>query len=103
MTMHPDDSSFEAPRRAAAPAPAQRSNMSPAIIVFGLLALAGLFFFLGNGETTQFHFLFWDWNTTVRWMILVSLLLGVILDRLFSLWWRRRKKRKARARELAED
>lgn len=100
MTLHPDDSSFEASKRVA-PA-TQRSNMSPAIIVFGLVALVGLFFFIGNGETTQFHFLFWDWTTTVRWMILVSLVLGVVIDRSFSLWWRRRKKRKAKARELAE-
>lgn len=102
MTLHPDDSGFEAPKRAAAPATAERSNMSPAIIVFGVLALVGLFFFLGNGETTQFHFLFWDWTTTVRWMILVSLLLGIVIDRSFAFWWRRRKKRKAKARELAE-
>jgi uncharacterized integral membrane protein len=100
VTLHPDDSSFESPKRAA-PA-AQRSNMSPAIIVFGLVALVGVFFFLGNGETTQFHFLFWDWTTTVRWMILVSILLGVVIDRSFTFWWRRRKKRKAKERELAE-
>jgi uncharacterized integral membrane protein len=100
VTLHPDDSSFEASKRVA-PA-TQRSNMSPAIIVFSLVALVGLFFFIGNGETTQFHFLFWDWTTTVRWMILVSLVLGVVIDRSFSLWWRRRKKRKAKARELAE-
>jgi uncharacterized integral membrane protein len=99
VTLHPDDSSFEASKRVA-PA-TQRSNMSPAIIVFGLVALVGLFFFLGNGETTQFHFLFWDWTTTVRWMILVSILLGVVIDRSFTFWWRRRK-RKAKERELAE-
>jgi uncharacterized integral membrane protein len=100
VTLHPDDSSFESPKRATQAA--QRSNMSPAIIVFGLVALVGLFFFIGNGETTQFHFLFWDWTTTVRWMILVSILLGVVIDRSFTFWWRRRKKRKAKERELAE-
>lgn len=95
--MQPDDARLsEAQRAAAAPSVPQRSGMSPAIIVFALLAVVGLVFFLGNGSETQFHFLFWEWTTTVRWMILVSLLLGVVLDRTFSFWWRRRKKRKAR-------
>ena len=29
----------------------------------------------------------------MRWSILMSVVFGVVLDRLFSFWWRRRKRR----------
>lgn len=96
--MQPEDSRLDDVQRGAGASAAaqQRSGMSPAVIVFGVLAAVGLIFFLGNGSQTEFHFLVWEWTTTVRWMILLSILLGVVLDRTFSFWRRRRRKRKAR-------
>lgn len=100
--MQPDDSRPADGDRAAAPAavPAARSGIGPGVIVFILVALVGLAFFLGNGGSADFHFLFWDWTTTVRWMILLSIVLGIVLDRLFTFWWRRRSKRRAREKAM---
>ena len=41
---------------------------------------------------------FWvfEKKTTIRWSILMSVLLGVLLDRIFTIAWRRRKKNKAK-------
>ncbi|MCU1359442.1 MAG: hypothetical protein JWN99_731, partial [Ilumatobacteraceae bacterium] len=51
-------------------------------------------FFLQNGERTSIDFLFFEKTTTKRWSILMSIVFGVVLDRLLSFWWRRRKNKK---------
>jgi uncharacterized integral membrane protein len=50
-----------------------------------------------NSTAVELDFIFFDHVTTVRWLIIISLVLGVLLDRMASMMWRRRKKRKARA------
>ena len=50
-------------------------------------------FFLQNGERQRIDFLFFEKNTTIRWSLLIAMLLGVALDRVFTMWWRRRRKR----------
>jgi len=52
-------------------------------------------FFFQNGEHQQIDFLFFEKNTTIRWSLLIAVLLGVALDRVFTMWWRRRRKRNA--------
>jgi uncharacterized integral membrane protein len=66
-----------------------------AIIAFGIIAILAIIFFLQNGERTSIDFWVFEKTTTKRWSILMSILLGVVLDRLFAFWWRRRRRKKA--------
>ena len=78
---------------------AKNSNpmMSPAFLGFVVVAVFAALFFVKNSHTVELDFIFFDHVTTVRWLIIISLVLGILLDRLASMMWRRRKKRKARA------
>ena len=49
-------------------------------------------FFLQNSEPVYIDFLFFEKRTTIRWSILMAVVLGVLLDRVVSIAWRRRKK-----------
>ena len=69
-----------------------RSGPSPALIGFAIVALLGLVFFLQNGDRTEVDFLFFENRTTVRFSIIIAIAIGVLLDRLFSIWWRRRRR-----------
>jgi len=69
-----------------------RSGPNPSLIAFAIVAVVAVVFFLQNGERTTIDFLVFEERTTVRWSILMAVLFGVILDRLFSTWWRRRRR-----------
>ena len=72
-----------------------RNGPRPALIVFAIVLALAIVFFLQNSEATTIDFLFFEERTTIRWSILMALVLGAVLDRLFAIWWRRRGKRKA--------
>lgn len=74
------------------------NGVSPTLIAFVIVAVLAVVFFFQNGDTTNIDLWLVDWDTTVRWSIMVSIFLGVVLDRLFSMWWRRRGKRKTEAK-----
>ena len=67
-----------------------RDSPSIALIIVGLLTALIVVFILKNSDETQIDFMFFDWNTTVRWSIFIAVLLGVLLDRVILSWWRRR-------------
>lgn len=67
---------------------------SVALIAFGIVAILAVIFFLLNGERTSIDFLVFEKTTTIRWSLLMAIVFGVILDRLFGFWWRRRKNKK---------
>ncbi|MFM7687799.1 MAG: hypothetical protein ACKPDI_18030 [Actinomycetota bacterium] len=67
---------------------------SAGLVATVLFAIVVLIFAIGNGDETRINFLFFEWDTTVRFAILIALVLGVALDRLFNYGMRRRKKRK---------
>jgi uncharacterized integral membrane protein len=71
-----------------------RSGPNVALIAFGIVMVLAVVFFLQNGDETTIDFWFFESTTTIRWSILMSILLGVVLDRVFSIWWRRRRTRK---------
>ena len=81
--------SNEVPREAAA------GSNGPNITLIGLGILVVLFvvFFLQNSETLRIDFLIFEKKTTIRWSLLVAVVLGVLIDRIFTMWWRRRGKR----------
>jgi len=92
MSVENVNDSNESPRQSA---DSGRSGPSPALIgVLIAIALIVVFFFQ-NGEHQQIDFLFFEKNTTIRWSLLIAVLLGVALDRVFTMWWRRRRKRNA--------
>jgi membrane protein YqaA with SNARE-associated domain len=71
-----------------------RSGPNVTLIGLGVVAALFIVFFLQNSEPTVIDFLVFEKRTTIRWSILVAMMLGVALDRIFGAWWRRRGKRK---------
>jgi uncharacterized integral membrane protein len=67
----------------------------PSITLIGLAIVIVLFvvFFLQNSESQTIDFLVFEKHTTIRWSLLVAVVLGILLDRIFTLWWRRRRRR----------
>ncbi len=67
----------------------------PSVTLIGLAVVVVLFvvFFLQNGEEQKIDFLVFEKDTTIRWSLLVAVFLGAAIDRIFSMWWRRRRKR----------
>lgn len=74
------------------------NGVSPSLIGFVIVAVLAIVFFFQNGDMTNIDLWLFDWDTTVRWSIMVSIGLGIALDRLFGMWWRRRGKRKAESK-----
>ena len=69
----------------------------PSIAFIGLLVVVALavVFFLQNGEYVSIDFLVFEKRTTLRWSILMAVVLGVLLDRILTIAWRRHKKNKS--------
>ncbi len=72
-----------------------REGPNVTLIVLGIVIALSVIFFLLNSRKTNVDFLVFEKTTTVRWTILVAVLLGIAIDRFFSIWWRRRKKNDA--------
>ena len=69
-----------------------RNGPNVTLIVLGIVIALSVIFFLLNSRKMNVDFLVFEKTTTVRWTILVAVLLGIAIDRVFSIWWRRRKK-----------
>jgi uncharacterized integral membrane protein len=76
---------------------AGRDGPSATLIGLGIVIVLFVVFFFQNGNSASIHFLTFRKDTTIRWSLLVSLFLGVAIDRIFSIWWRRRGERKDEA------
>lgn len=72
---------------------AGRNGPSPTLIGLGVVIALFVVFFLQNSEQLTIDFLFFEKRTTIRWSLLIAVVLGVLVDRIFSIWWRRRKRR----------
>ena len=80
---------------------AESGTKAPSVklVLFLVLAAALAVFFFQNGHSAQVEFLWMDGTWSVRAVILVSVVIGILLDRL-GLWqWRRARRRKAEASE----
>lgn len=64
------------------------------LIIFGVVVAVTVIFILQNRERRNVDFLFFEVKTRVWTSLLIALVLGVILDRLFLSWWRRRRERR---------
>jgi len=68
---------------------------SPSLIAFLVLAAIAIIFILQNRNPARTHLLFFTFNSRVWTAIGVAIIVGAGLDRLFSIWWRRRRSRKS--------
>lgn len=75
--------------------PVASGSNGPNVTLIGLAIVAALsiIFFLQNSDQTTIDFLVFEKHTTIRWSLVVAVLLGIALDRIFTIWWRRRRKR----------
>lgn len=80
------------------PAAGGKSGPNITLIALGIVAALGVVFFLQNSEPVSIDFWFFEKRTTIRWSILMAFMFGVLCDRLFAMWWRRRGKKKNTSR-----
>jgi uncharacterized integral membrane protein len=88
-----ENSNLDSPSPGAAAA-GGKGGPNMALIGAAIVAALGVVFFFQNGELTTIDFLVFEKRTTIRWSILMAVVLGIVLDRLFAIWWRRRGKKK---------
>jgi uncharacterized integral membrane protein len=69
-----------------------RNGPNATLILLALLIAAGVAFFFQNSHSTTIHFLFFQKDAKTRWAIIVAVLLGMAIDRIFTIWWRRRRR-----------
>jgi uncharacterized integral membrane protein len=72
---------------------AGRNGPSITLIGLGVVIILFVVFFLQNGEEQKIDFLIFEKDTTIRWSLLVAVVLGILVDRIFTMWWRRRRRR----------
>ena len=61
------------------------------LVVFGLALVLLIAFFIANSASVRVHFVFFDTRASLIWVILVSAMLGVLVDRLVILLRKRRE------------
>ena len=68
-----------------------QNGLNGTLIALVALVAIALVFVLQNRAEVRTHFLFFTKTSKVWATIAVALVVGAGLDRLFSLWWRRRR------------
>ena len=76
------------------PDAADKKGPSPALIGFVIVVILTIVFIARNRDRTELDFLLFEVHSRVWTAIAVSIALGVVLDRLFSHFWRKRRERK---------
>jgi hypothetical protein len=74
-----------------------KRNLSPMLIAIVALAAFVVVFILKNRDWTTIDFVLFEMRNRVWTAIAFSIGLGVLLDRLVLMWWRRRKADRADA------
>jgi uncharacterized integral membrane protein len=80
------------PAQRSADGAAARSGPSPMLIALIVLGVLAVVFILQNGERTKTNFLMFEFRSSLWVTILLAMAAGVVIDRLFTMWWRRRKR-----------
>ena len=65
------------------------------LVLLLVLVVALAVFFFQNGDSARAEFLWMDANWPVRSVIIISVIVGILIDRLFTWQWRRARRRKA--------
>ncbi len=69
---------------------------SVGLVVGGLVLLALVLFIAQNTTKVEINFLFLDFTASAWVVIVIGVVLGVLADRAFGVWWRRRRERRNR-------
>jgi len=74
---------------------ARSGRSGPSVMLIALAVVVVLFvvFFLQNSERLTIDFLVFEKRTTIRWSLLVAVVLGILVDRIFAMSWRRWRRR----------
>ena len=64
------------------------------LVVFGVALLLLIAFIIGNSATVKVNFVFFDTRASLIWVILISAVLGVLVDRLIIALGKRRRARR---------
>ena len=84
-----EDVDIEQPEQGGLQAPSLK------LVLLLLIVVAVAVFFFQNGDGVNVEFLWIDVDWPVRSVIVISVIAGIIIDRLFAWQWRRARKRKA--------
>ena len=68
-----------------------RNGPNVALVVAGAVLVFFIIWVLRNGKHVSVDFMLLNWDTTVRWLIFVVFVLGILFDRLVGWWWQRRR------------
>lgn len=83
------------PKEPGAPSTGKRDTRDIVrLSVFGLGLILLIAFIVGNSSSVDVNFVFFSHKASLIWVILISALLGVLIDRLVIMLGRRRKARK---------
>jgi uncharacterized integral membrane protein len=77
-------------RRSEAPQ-GDKTRISPALIIWLVIVVLAVIFIVQNARNAQVKFLFWDGTMSLWIVLLLTLLAGVLLDRVVTWALRRRK------------
>lgn len=70
-----------------------RTRPSATLILLLIVVALAVAFFFQNGNEATVHFLFFKHTAKTRWAIIVAVVIGIIIDRIFTIWWRHRGRR----------
>jgi uncharacterized integral membrane protein len=76
--------------------PSNEGRNGPGIFLVLVVLVAAVIavFIAQNAERAGIEFLFFDFNSRIWVAIAISIALGILLDRVIIMWWRRARKRK---------
>jgi len=77
-------------RRSEAPQ-GDKTRISPALIIWVIIAVLAVIFVVQNARDAQVKFLFWDGKLSLWIVIVLTLIAGALLDRIVTWALRRRK------------
>lgn len=70
----------------------RKSGPSPTLIALVVIGVVAVIFILQNGNRAETNFLMLDFRAPLWLLLALAVAAGVVLDRLFSIWWRRRRR-----------
>jgi uncharacterized integral membrane protein len=70
----------------------RRSGISPMLIALVVIGVLAIVFVLQNGKSTQIDYVGLNFEAPLWVILALAIVVGIVLDRLFSLWWRRRRR-----------
>ena len=94
--MATDDSKVDTAKWGRKHQGAKSGSSGPNIALIATVAILAylVILFAKNNQTVQINFIVYHKTMTMRWLIILSIVLGVLADRFFGFWWGRRRNRK---------